>query len=831
MKKLILLILTVCSLHASYGQDIDSTSILILDYEKPTKYELGGIAVYGNQFTDRNIIVIMSGLVIGQQIVVPGDELRIATEKLWSQGLFSDIEIKLAGVNGKKIFINIIVTERPRLSKYSIRGLKKGETNDIRDELDLRRNQLITEDLINQATRQIHAFFYDKGYYGVSTEFTKEADPEKPNFEILRIKINKGKKVRVQDVVFVGNETVPDKKLRKLIKPKRRYRKINIFASSKYVAENYETTRPAVIAKYNSMGYRDAQLVSDSVIKINDKRVVIKMTIDEGKKYYFRDIIWVGNTKYRSTLLDTILGIKKGDVYDQARLETRLFMNPNGFDISSLYMDDGYLFFNVNPVEVLVENDSIDLELRVYEGKQATVNRVTVSGNDKTSDFVALRVIRTMPGDKFSRSDIQRSMRELAALGFFDPEGLDVTPIPNPANGTVDIEYKVVEKPSDQIEASGGWGGFGGFVGTLGLTLNNFSTRKMLQGKFNPIPTGDGQKLSLRAQSNGPQYQGYSFSFVEPWLGGKKPNSLSVSLFHSVQSDFSQAADRPKFKTTGGTISFGKRLKKPDDFFTFNSSLTYQRYNLNNWIYSGATELGFTTGFANNLSLILNLGRNSTSHPIYPSSGSNFNFSAQGTPPYSLLNSKKDYTTLTAQERFKWVELYKFKFDAQWFLGFSKNPNAKRQFVLAPAIRVGMVGIYNNDIGYSPFEQFLVGGSGLSNVRLYGTDIIAQRGYADGSISDPVRRTGSKPIYTKYTLELRYPLTVGQTSTIYAHTFLEAGNAYDNFKDFNPFKVRRAAGFGVRMFLPMFGLLGLDYAFPFDPSAPGEFHFTIGQQF
>ena len=831
MKKILSILFILVSFIGAKAQVFDSSSLLILDYEKPSKFELGGIAVYGNQFTDRNIIIIMSGLAIGETIVVPGDELRIATEKLWNQGLFSDVEIRLAGINADKIFIDIVVSERPRLSKFSIKGLKKSETNDIRDAIHLNRNQIITEDLINQTKREIEDYFFEKGYYGVTSEFTKEKDPDKENFQILRININKGKKIKVQDVVFIGNDNIEDKKLRRIIKPKRKKKKINIFASSKYVEETYEETRPGVVAYYNSLGYRDARMVYDSVIRSSVNRVTIKIKVEEGKKYYFRDITWVGNTKYRSSLLDTILGIKKGDIYDQSRLETKLFMNPNGFDVSSLYMDDGYLFFNVNPVEVLVDNDSIDLELRVYEGKQATVNRVTVVGNDKTSDFVALRVIRTVPGDKFSRSDIQRSMRELAALGFFDPEALDVTPLPNPANGTVDIEYRVQEKPSDQIEASGGWGGFGGFVGTLGLTLNNFSTRKMFaQGGWNPIPTGDGQKLSLRAQSNGPQYQGYSFSFMEPWLGGKKPNSFSISLFHSVQSDFSNRdnPNKPKFKTTGGTISFGKRLKIPDDYFTFNSSLTYQRYNLRNWTYSGASEIGFSTGFANNISLILTLGRNSTNHPIYPASGSNFSFSVQATPPYSAFNKDADYSTMSPQERFRWIELHKWKIDAQWFLGFPAN--AKRQFVIAPAIRFGAVGVYNKDIGYSPFEQFRVGGSGLSGFVLYGTDIISQRGYGEGLISDPIRGNDVQPIYTKYTLEMRYPLTVGQSSTIYAHTFLEAGNAFYDFEDFNPFRVKRAGGVGVRLFLPMFGLLGLDYAWPFD-GGQGQFHFFIGQQF
>jgi outer membrane protein insertion porin family len=472
--------------------------------------------------------------------------------------------------------------------------------------------------------------------------------------------------------------------------------------------------------------------------------------------------------------------------------------------------------------------------MRIYEGKQATVSRVTVVGNDKTSDFVALRVIRTRPGDKFSRSDIQRSMRELAQLGFFDPEGLDVNPVPNPQNGTVDIEYRVTEKPSDQIEASGGWGGFGGFVGTLGLTLNNFSSRKMFEkGGWNPIPAGDGQKLSIRAQSNGPQFQGYNFSFTEPWLGGKKPNSLSVSLFHNVQSTFSFESDRPKFTTSGATIGFGKQLKFPDDYFSFQSSVTYQRYGLNDWANFGSAELGFTNGVANNLSFTNVLARNSTNHPIYPTEGSSFSASVQMTPPFSLFSNNKDFTSpdLSAQDRFKWIELVKTKFSGQWFLGIGQG---KRQLVVSPAYRFGAVSPWNKDVGYSPFELFRVGGSGLSNFVLYGTDIISQRGYDEGRVSDPVAGQQGLPIYTKYTLEVRYPLTVGQSSTIYAQTFLEAGNAYRSFEEFNPFNVRRAGGVGVRLFLPMFGLLGVDYAWAMDPlpqEQGGQFHFFIGQQF
>lgn len=818
---------------ASIAQVFDGGNGIIIDYDNPQRYELGGVDVTGNKFTDNKIIILMSGLSVGQKVTIPGDETRVAIERLWKTSQFSDVEISATKAIGTKVFLSINVKERPRLSKYSIKGLKKSETNTVRDEISLEKNQLITEDLVNATKREIEEYFFEKGFYGVKTSFKRETDPEKPNFDILRISIDKGRKVKVENVVFEGNKNIEDKKLRKLLKPKRKYKKLNIFASSKYVGDVYEETRPEIIKLYNTKGYRDARLTYDSIVKISDDRVDIKIGIEEGTKYYFRNITWVGNTKYRSSLLDTLLDIKSGDVYDQSRLETKLFMSPTGFDISSLYMDDGYLFFNINPVEVLVENDSIDLELRIYEGKQATVNRISIIGNDKTSDFVALRVIRTRPGDKFSRSDIQRSMRELAQLGFFDPEGLDVNPIPNPQNGTVDIEYKVVEKPSDQIEASGGWGGIGGFVGTLGLTLNNFSTRKMFEkGGWNPIPAGDGQKLAIRAQSNGPQYQGYNFSFTEPWLGGKKPNSFSINLFHSIQSDWSTDPNRPKFKTTGGTVAFGKQLKFPDDYFSFSSSITYQRYRLQNWTYSGASELGFTSGFANNLSVILSLGRNSTNHPIYPTEGSSFKASLQATPPYSAFKKDKDFKSLSAQERFKWIELHKYKFSGQWFLGFPKQ--GKRQFVLAPSYQFGAIGTYNQDIGYSPFELFKVGGSGLSNFVLYGTDIVSQRGYDEGRISDPIYGSSGKPIYTKYTLELRYPLTVGQSSTIYAQTFLEAGNAWGSFQEFNPFNVRRAAGAGVRLFLPMFGLLGIDYAWALDPTTTeqtGQFHFFIGQQF
>jgi outer membrane protein insertion porin family len=814
------------------AQVFDSTRIII-DFEKPITYTIASITISGNTYTPEGVILLTSGLKVGQKITIPGDDTKQAISRLWKRKLFSDIELSVEKVKDDRIYLHIRVEERPALSKYSIKGLKKTETNNVRDEISLETNQLITEDLVNKTKAEIRDYFFEKGYYGVKINISRVQDPKKPNFQILRIEINRGKKVKLEEIYFVGNENISDKKLRKIIKPKQLKNKLNIFASSKFVEEEYEETKMGIVSAYSALGYRDVYLNYDSIHQISEDRVVLKIGINEGKKYFFRNITWVGNSKYRTSLLDTLLGIKSGDIYDQSKLESKLFMSENGFDVSSLYMDDGYLFFNVNPVEVLVENDSIDLEMRIYEGKQATVNRVSVVGNDKTSDFVAMRVIRTRPGDKFSRSDIQRSMRELAQLGFFDPEGLDVNPIPNPQNGTVDIEYKVVEKPSDQIEASGGWGGFGGFVGTLGLTLNNFSSRKVFEkGGWNPIPSGDGQRLSIRVQSNGPQYQGYNFSFSEPWLGGKKPNSLSVSVFHNVQSTFQFTQDRPKFTTTGGSIAFGKQLKVPDDYFSFSTSLTYQRYGLKDWTSFGASELGYTNGNANNISITTSLSRNSTNHPIYPTEGSSFLASLQFTPPYSLI-SGKDFSDpdITPQERYQFIELIKTKFNGQWFLGMG---NGKRKFVLSPSYRFGAVSIWNKDVGYSPFELFRVGGSGLSNFVLYGTDIISQRGYDEGKISDPRNGQQGLPIYTKYSLELRYPLTVGQSSTIYAQTFVEAGNAFRSMQEFSPFDVRRAAGVGVRLFLPMFGLLGVDYAWALDAGVydePTQFHFFIGQQF
>jgi outer membrane protein insertion porin family len=820
-----------------FAQGNDSDYIN-LNYLSPNKYTIDKITVTGTLFMDKNILILISGLSKDQEINVPGEELRKAVEVLWKQGLFSDVKIYCTGVNGNKINLDIQLTERPRLSKYSIKGLRKAETKNVKEELDLESGQVITENLTNKTLNKIKAYFYKKGYFNALVTVKNEPDPAKAGQQIMRISVSKGPRVKVYNITIDGNEKVTDRKLlASMKKPKRKKNKLNIFASSKFIEETYNEEKPKILEKYASMGYRDAQIEKDSIYVISPNLVNIVIKVKEGKQYYFRDISFIGNTKYTNAELAKVLSIKKGEIFNQSKLDSRLFMNPSGYDISSLYMDDGYLFFNINPVEINVENDSIDLEVRIYEGKQATINKVMVTGNDKTSDHVILRQIRTVPGDKFSRSNIQRSIRELSQLNYFDPEKLGVNPIPNPQNGTVDIEYKVVEKPSDQIEASGGWGGMGGFIGTVGLSLNNFSTKRMFtKGAWDPLPAGDGQRVSLRVQSNGLGYRTYNFSFSEPWLGGKRPNSFTFSIYHSVQTNlfvggFNKSDSRYQYlRTTGATISLGKFLKWPDDYFTVSNSLNYQHYKFKDngyFGFGGTSGLGFTEGNANNINFQNVISRNSTDQPIFPMDGSTFTFTTQVTPPYSLLRGNADYKTLSAEDKYKWLEYYKWKVEAIWY------HKIVGKLVLASSFKFGFLNYYNKDVGYSPFERFKLGGTGLVGWNLYGSEVISQRGYDQYT-------TGSGAVnFNKYTLELRYPISTNPSATVYVHSFLEGGNAFYSIKDYNPFKLYRTAGVGVRFFLPMFGLLGLDCGWRFD-NAPNNqpisqkkflFQFFLGPQF
>lgn len=838
MRRILIITTAIFIFSAKLFAQGNDSDYINLNYLSPNKYTIDKITVTGTLFMDKNILILISGLSKDQEINVPGEELRKAVEVLWKQGLFSDVKIYCTGVNGNKINLDIQLTERPRLSKYSIKGLRKAETKNVKEELDLESGQVITENLTNKTLNKIKAYFYKKGYFNALVTVKNEPDPAKPGQQIMRISVSKGPRVKVYNITIDGNEKVTDRKLlASMKKPKCKKNKLNIFASSKFIEETYNEEKPKILEKYASMGYRDAQIEKDSIYVISPNLVNIVIKVKEGKQYYFRDISFIGNTKYTNAELAKVLSLKKGEIFNQSKLDSRLFMNPSGYDISSLYMDDGYLFFNINPVEINVENDSIDLEVRIYEGKQATINKVMVTGNDKTSDHVILRQIRTVPGDKFSRSNIQRSIRELSQLNYFDPEKLGVNPIPNPQNGTVDIEYKVVEKPSDQIEASGGWGGMGGFIGTVGLSLNNFSTKRMFtKGAWDPLPSGDGQRVSLRVQSNGLGYRTYNFSFSEPWLGGKRPNSFTFSIYHSVQTNlfvggFNKSDSRYQYlRTTGATISLGKFLKWPDDYFTVSNSLNYQHYKFKDngyFGFGGTSGLGFTEGNANNINFQNVISRNSTDQPIFPMDGSTFTFTTQVTPPYSLLRGNADYKTLSAEDKYKWLEYYKWKVEAIWY------HKIVGKLVLASSFKFGFLNYYNKDVGYSPFERFKLGGTGLVGWNLYGSEVISQRGYDQYT-------TGSGAVnFNKYTLELRYPISTNPSATVYVHSFLEGGNAFYSIKDYNPFKLYRTAGVGVRFFLPMFGLLGLDCGWRFD-NAPNNqpisqkkflFQFFLGPQF
>lgn len=831
------LLLTICIMMLAQIAFAQPTKLgKTVDYSNPREYRVAGITVTGAAYTDVQAIKLFSGLQVGDRINIPGDEITKAVKTLWDQQLFADIAIYAAETRGEDIYLVIDVAEMPRLSKYSFTGIKRSERENLKEKITLMRGKIVNENLIANTKSKILDYYIDKGHYDVTVDIETRVDPLVENSVELVMKINQGPRVKIDHIHFIGVEELKEGKLRRSFKETKQKRWWRVFKSSKFIDQNYEDDKKKILAKYNKAGYRDAIIVSDSIYKTRPGRIGIDLTIDEGNKFYFRNITFAGNTKYRSSQLDSILKIKSGDIYNLENLETRLFMNQKGVDVNSLYQDDGYLMFQAIPVELLVENDSIDIEIRIVEGKQFRIGKVKVTGNTKTNDHVIYREIITRPGDLFSRTDIIRTQRELARLNYFNPEAFQINPTQNPENGTVDIEYVVEEKPSDQIELSGGWGG-GRVVGTLGLSFTNFSLRKMFtKGAWAPIPSGDGQQLSIRAQTNGSFFQSYNFSFTEPWLGGKKPNSLSFGLWRSIQTNgqkkFVDGEPNPlrqELTINGGSIGFGQRWKRPDDWFLMYASLSYQHFTLQNY----QTFFSFSDGKSNNLALSWSLQRNSVSDPIFPTWGSNIKFTAKLTPPYSLINGK-DYDNVTEQERFKWVEYHKWKFTASWYTPLTRSSEENpRRLVLNANMGIGMLGMYNKSVGLSPFERYYLGGVYLSGFLLDGREIVNLRGYDDLSVTYPSPNSGS-PAIAKYSLELRYPLSTNPSATIYALTFLEAGRTWNDVRDFNPFDVKRSGGVGLRIYLPMFGLLGLDYGWRFDdiPEAPtmarGQFHFSIG---
>lgn len=832
--------------YSSNAQITIGGDSLKLDYATPTEYEVGGINVTGAQYYDKGIIVMLTGIAVGDKIDVPGEKISTAIENLWKQGLFGDIQIIAQRVEGKKIFLEVKIEERPRLSQYAFKGIKKADQDKIRDKLKLIRDKIVNDEVLLSTENLIKEYFKDKGYYDTEVNIVQRPDTTLPNKVILDINVQTNNKIKINKINVIGNTLVSDAAIRRKMKDTKERKWYNLFSTSKFIDENYRKDKQSVLDLYNEKGFRDAAIIKDSVYRYDGKSLNIDLIVEEGRKYYFRNITWVGNSKYSSDTLSRVLGIKKGDVYNQTVLEGSLYSSPNGTDVSSLYMDIGYLFFNVTPVEVAVVGDSIDFEMRVYEGKPAIINKITIVGNTKTSDHVILRELRTKPGQLFRRSDIILTQRELAQLGYFDPQGLQVNPKPDPITGTVDIEYVVVEKPSDQIELSGGWGA-GRLVGTLGVTFNNFSTRNMFKkGAWRPLPAGDGQRLSIRAQTNGIFFQSYNLSFTEPWLGGRKPNSLTTSVYYNSQSNGRPKDDttRVSLGTLGATIGFGTRWKRPDNYFNAFYSLNFQYYNNNKFISQ-------IEGKSYSFSFGINISRNSIDQPIYPREGSNLSFSLQATPPWSLRfqNGKlgfKDYSNQT-QDVYKMVEYHKWKLDFGWY------HSLVGKLVFHAQAHLGYLGHYNNTIGSTIFERFIVGGSGINNWNFVGAEIVALRGYADNLISgnanvpfgfanDEYKRprlsqSDGSVMYNRFVMELRYPVSLNPQATIFALAFVEGGNAWNRIKDYNPFNLKRSAGVGVRVFLPMFGMLGLDYGYGFDrleniPSQNqqrGNIHFIIGQ--
>lgn len=808
----------------------------VVDYSRPSDYTVAGITVIGAEYTDVQAIKLFTGIQVGDQITVPGDDIAKAIRNLWRQQLFSDVAVYAAEVRGEDIYLVIEVSEMPRLGRYTFPGLKRGDREKLREKIDLIRGRIVNENLKATTRRKILDYYIDKGYFNAKVEIGTEPYESVENSVTLVINVDRGERIKISDINFLGAEALSERKLARSMKETKAKRWWRVFKSSKYIEDEYEEDKKKLLAKYNAAGYRDARIVRDSVYRTSEDRIAIDLEIDEGNKFFFRNITFAGNAKYRNGQLDSIVKIKAGDVYNQEVLETRLYMNPKGVDVTSLYQDDGYLQFQAIPVEVLVENDSIDIEVRIYEGKQFRIGRVKVIGNTKTNDHVIYREIRTRPGDLFSRTDIIRTQRELARLNYFNPEAFQVNPVNNNEEGTVDIEYVVEEKPSDQIELSGGWGA-GRVIGTLGLVFTNFSLKNIFKkDAWRPIPTGDGQQLSIRAQSNGIFFQSYNFSFTEPWLGGKKPNSLTFGVFHSVQTNGQRKTIegetnplRQALFITGVNLGFGQRWQRPDDWFLMYAGVSYQHFNLDNF----RSFFSFANGRANNLAFSWSLQRNSVSDPIFPAWGSNVKFSVKATPPYSLFNGK-DYSALSVEDRFKWVEYHKWKFTANWYTPLTRSSEENpRRLVLNANFGVGVLGLYNRDVGLSPFERFYLGGVFLSGFVLDGREIVNLRGYDDLSVTYPNPNTGA-PAIAKYSLELRYPLSTNPNATIYALSFLEAGNTWADLRDLNPFDLRRSGGVGLRIFLPMFGLLGLDYGWRLDdiPEAPnmsrGQFHFSIG---
>jgi len=838
----------------------------------PSRYTIAGIRVEGVDNYDDNIIIGYSGLAIGQRIEIPGDDLKAAAKRFWRQALFSKVQIQVEKICGEKAWLVFNLRQQPRVSQVNYNGVKGGELKDLKERLGLQPGQQMTPNIANRIKQVVEKYFAGKGFEKATCNVRQTPDLSKQNEVIVDLDINKNDKIKVHRIYFTGNDVLSNRKLKNAMKKTNEKRDIfKIFSQKKFVRSDYEDDKTRIIDKYNEKGYRDARIVADSIVNYNDKTVDVYITVDEGKKYYISDIDWVGNTVYPSSVLDEVLGIQKGDVYNQKRLNKRTSEDDDA--VANLYLNNGYLFYQLIPIEKSVSGDSIALEMRMYEGKQARINKVVINGNDRLYEKVVRRELRVRPGDLFSKEDLIRSAREIAQTGHFDPEKMDIRPEPNEDNGTVDIILNLESKANDQVELSLGWGQTGVLI-KAGLKFTNFAIKNL----FHPssykglIPQGEGQTFSLSVQTNAKYYQAYSISFLDPWFGGKRPNSLSVSAFYSRQTGinssfynsqyqnllnnyyynssyygygssyynngysstyYQNAYDPSKYlQMAGVTVGFGKRLKWPDDYFTITASLSYQLYSLKNWEYL----YYMNNGTSNSIVLGLTLARNSIDNPLYTRRGSSFSLSFNATPPAALFG-KKDWKALSEsntdaakRERYRWIEYWKLKLQTRTYTPLT-DPNGRWTLVLMTRADFGLLGSWNKYLK-SPFETFYVGGDGMSGSYTYATETIALRGYENGAFT-PYGYDGYA--YDRFVVELHFPLLLSNSATIYPLVFVEGGNAWTSVKQFNPFDIKRSAGVGCRIYLPMIGFMGIDWGYGFDKvygtKGGSNFHFVLGQEF
>lgn len=848
IKKKYILLTFLCMMTTSIAFSQETKNVIDIDYYSPKEYEVGGIEISGADNLDENSVILLAGISVGQKIVVPSDKFSSAIDKLWKQGIFDEIHIYITKVEGRTIFLEYNLKTKPRLSYFQFKGISRSEADKIKEKLHIAIGDVVTENMKSNCRNIINDYFVEKGYYLTKTDILEEKDTLSKRKEVhLVFNVDKGKKIKIGKINVEGNSFLSDSKVKKQMKDTKEYRWWRVWKSSRYQESDFKKDKDLVIDKYNNEGYRDARIVWDTTYmqtrpvkkgffrsvgrgiasvfgKKKNKTVdemVINMKVYEGNKFYFRNITWVGNTKYTSEQLTKLLRINKGDPYNKELLDKNVSYDPTGKDISSLYLDDGYLFFRVMPTELNVENDSIDIEMRIHEGSQARIGNVTISGNTRTNDYVVMRELKTLPGELFSRDDVIRSVREIQQLGFFNPEKINPKVEPNVENGTVDIEYQIEEQNSSRIELQGGWGGYSRVIFTAGLALDNFAASKIFQpNAWRPFPSGEGQKVSLRVNTNASYYHSASLSFTEPWLGGRKPTALSFGVYYSYQDDsYYNTSDSKDYYLGifGASVSLGKRLKWPDDYFTIAHGLRYKRYNVKNVSY-----FVMPTGVSNDLAYTLTLARNSVDQFIYPRAGSEVTLESAFTFPYSLVNDK-DYSNLTPAEQYKWLEYYKIKFRAAWYF------NIVDELVFSARARFGFLGRYTSTMDYSPFERFYLGGSGLESYGLDGREAVALRGYEANRLTGDNGAT----VFDKYTMEIRYPITLNPSASVFVLGFVEGGNSWSSFDNFSPFRMYRSAGVGVRLYLSILGMIGLDWGYGFDPiyggtkPSGGQFHISL----